>query len=687
MARGRKEKQRTRAEIDEARAESRAAKGKREVTYVDEADGLLYDDTRSLAHNKFLSDVTPKAGYVFHSDYFKVDTYYATIMSFFHAAGSKDDYGAFWGVNRIPSGLPDGVVTVNLEQVRRMGEKWVQDHQDIAENVANTNSREGTRGGSMQMNARNSRVQEDLKIIAQELTDGASYLSVHNRILVKAPTLSLLDEAVNKIGRFYTDRFGTMHAAPYTGAQREEMSNVFAANKVKRGKPFYYTSTEFAGSYNIVTHGMEDPGGEYVGFMVGDVNMSAIVMDVDAYPHHVVVASNGIDEKRGRVRISDMWASKLSQAAMLNGHRVVHIILNGANLDKLGPKLKKSTWTIDMDSGDLNMFEMFGDSKDELAIFATQLRKLVLMAEQAYETTDHDRSIIRGSLEEVATEFYIDKRMWRENAKERREKLRVVGIPHDQVPKLEEFVSYLNMEYKGLVSAARKDNERLHAMSVLATTFRNLLSNNGDLFNTTTTSAVDGAKSGRRVVYDFGRLMKRGKGIAMAQLVNVIGFAIGNISYGDVVIIHGAELIDPGVRDYMNEQLRFLFDEGGRVVYCYDSVEAMLDDVNFNRFDAADWTCLGVMTERIMTRYQDILGQTIPRDLAKLICWKSNDLCYIRRGFDNVVFKQDLILDPGLKFGKMASKMRSGSKWKNLLGGGGKKRKSAISKHASKTQA
>lgn len=615
----------------------------------------------------FFGNIKPNAGYVFHSDYFKVDTYYATVMSFFHIPGASDRYGAFWGVNRIPSGLAKGVTTVNFEQVARMGDGWVSEHQTKAESVAGANTSEQGRAGSLTSKHRASRTQEDLVTIAKELNDGASYLSVADRLLVKAPTLEALDEAVSRISRLYMDRFGTMHAAPFEGAQRQEMSTLFSKNSAKRGSPFYFTSTEYAGSYSLVSHGLEDARGEYVGYMVGDFNTAAVVMDVDDWAHHVVVATPGQATFRGhKVRLSDMWASKISQAAMLDGHRVVHIILDGADMDRLGPAFEASTWKIDMSHGDVNMFEMFGDTDAELSIFPTQMRKLVLMAEQAYETNEHDRAIIRGSLEEIATDFYIDQRMWRANAQEHRERLRVVGIPHDQVPKLEVFVAYLDTEYKKLVNTSAKDPERLHALSVLATTFQNLLSNNGDLFNTQTASSIDGARDGRRVIYDFGRLMRRGRGVAMAQLVNIIAFAVSNLGAGDVVVIHGAELIDPGIRDYVDEQFAHLFDEGGRVAYCYGEVADMVKDVSFNHFDSADWTCLGHMTDRTMGAYTETLGQAVPADLVRLVTKKAEGRCYVRRGFDNVVFVQDLILDTHLEFGKRGAS-GSSSKWRQGL--------------------
>lgn len=591
-----------------------------------------------------LLEIKPKEKYIFHSDYYQVDSSYACIMSFFHTDAAKDDFGPFWGINRIPGGLDSDITVVTFEQIRRMTDGWLHEHQSKSEGISKMNQNEQERAGSHTSRGKANRTEEDLEIIAQELQDGAAYLNVQYRLLVKAPTLEKLDKAIAAIDRLYIDRFATLCAAPYLGEQRKDLSSLFLYNNKKLGKGFYFTSTEFAGSHSLVTHGLEDPTGEYVGYMVGDVNNSAVLFDVNKYKHHIVIANENFNERLGRVYISDMWGSKVSQSCMLNNGRVVHIILNGCDLDKLGPKFKNLTYKIDMNHGDVNMFEMFGDINDELSIFPSQMQKLILMAEQAYETTPNDRSIIRGSLEEIATQFYIDNRMWYENAVVNRSKLRVTGIPHEQVPKLEMFVSYLDMKKKALENAGAKNQEELHAVSVLAVTFRNMLSNNGDLFNTITKSVIDGAKDGKRVLYDFSGLMRRGRGVAMAQLVNIIGYAVGNLSKNDTVIIHGAELIDIGIRDYINTQFEHLYAKGGRVCYLYNDTDKLLDDIDFNHFDKADYTIFGGMTDNTVKTYQEKLGQEIPADLERLITKKGSLVCYIRRGFDNVVFKQDLLL-------------------------------------------
>lgn len=598
----------------------------------------------TFASYPILSDIKPREKYVFHSDYFMVDGKFATIMSFFRPEGASVDFGPFWGVNKIPSGMGKDVDVILFDQIRRQTEGWLREHQNRAETVSRLSENEGNKNGTNSTKAKASKKAMDLATIAEELNDGASYLNVHSRIMVKAPSLRALDDAVSWLERLYIDRFAILSTSPYIGEQRRELSTLFSKVEKKVGKGFYFTSTEYAGSHFLVTHGLDDPAGEYVGEMTGDVNTSAILFDVNKYGHHCVVSDDAYDDSLGRVHVSDLWGSKISQACLLNNHRVAHLILDGMDLKKVGPPLANLTFKIDMNHGDVNMFEMFGERKDQLSIFPAQMQKLILMGEQAYETTESDRSVIRGSLEEIATQFYIGQRMWYENAAANVGKLRIVGIPHVEVPKLEVFVSYLDTAYKAMTNRVARDDEKLHALSILQTTFRNMLSNNGDLFNTTTNPVIDDAKSGRRVVYDFSQLMMRGTGIAMAQLVNVVGFAVGNLGRGDTLIIHGTESIDDSVKPYLTSQLSRLFDKGGRVVYCYNHTDQMLKDKEFCQFDMADYTVFGALTDTLVSEYQKALGQEIPADLVRLITTKSENMSYIRRGFDNVVFRRHLQL-------------------------------------------
>lgn len=628
---------------DRAESSERALKGmsrkERRAFFSRANDGQVRDYPHLLA-------VKPRQGYVFHSDYFEIDGEVGCILSYFHDESARDELPPFWGVNLIPY-LPQNVTAILLEQVSRVSESWLSDKIKASERLDRLDTQEQSENGTTSSRRKASKVSADIEQVIDEIQDGAAYLSVHYRILLKAPSLEVLDDVIDDLRRKYIDAVGNLSIAGHHGLQRQELATLFSPNASKKGKGFHFTSTELAGAFNLVTNGLNDRGGEFVGYMVGDVNNSGVLMDVDMYKHHVVVADD--DKSRAprmkNAQIADMWGSKISQAALINSKRVVHIVLDGADLTgALGPRMETITARIDMSQGDVNPFEVFGERKDQLGLFSTHLEKLVLMTEQAYEPTDSDRSIIRASLKDTLTQFYVDQDMWVRNAKHNVDRLRLVGIPHDQVPQLKLFVTYLDQRYKALTGKTNRDDELLHAYSVLSAVFKDMLDANGDLFNVVTKDVIDGAQKARRVIYDFSSLVNRGKGVAMAQLVNVLAFAASALGEGDTLIVHGAELIDGGVKPYVTDQFERLYRRNARVALCYNGVKAMLDDSEFNHFDEADWTALGAMSDALVPVYEKKLAKRIPVDMTKVITRRGEGLTFLRRGTVNVVFKRDLAL-------------------------------------------
>ncbi|OUS97219.1 hypothetical protein [Rhodococcus sp. NCIMB 12038] len=595
--------------------------------------------------------IKPREKYVFRSDYYKIDGAgaVACILALFHRNEARDEFPAFWGVSRIPADLPEGVSAIVFEQVERKDEKWVDAALARADKLDRLEEREQADGGTMSTKRTAAKAADDLYSTVAELGDGAAYLSVHNRILLHAPSLAALDSAVDKLARQYIDAFSSLHAAPYHGEQRQELSSLFVKNDDKRGNGFHMTSTEFAGSYSLVTNGLSDPAGEFVGKMGGDYNNSAILFEVDRWRHHVVLADQALNHALDRARVVDMWGSKISQAALLNNHRVVHLVLNGADLNTLGPPLEKLTARLDMTRGDVNMFELFGSRKDQLSLYGIHLTKLVLMAEQALGAGDPAAvSIIRSELKDRLTEFYVDQKMWARSAEKNQEKLRLVGLDHNEVPLLQHFVPYLDTMYKKLVQQSNQDTEAQRAIKTLQGVFKDMLQANSDLFNQPTSYEIDSAHSARRVIYDFSGLVHRSKGLAMAQLVNIVGFAVASLREGDVLLIHGADQItDTQVQEYLSAQFERLFRVGARVGYLYENPDSMLENQRFNRFERADYTILGPMAKETISNYEQALHTAIPTELKTLLAATDLAISYLRRGSVNVVFGTELSL--GLK--------------------------------------
>lgn len=604
-------------------------------------------DNAKIAEYPLFRAIKPKSKFLFFSDYFQVDGSYATILTVLHRSGADDNLGYFWGIHLIPRHIGNDVSVRRIEHVGRMSESWIDQHQGRAEGLLNNQASETERDGSLTARQRLSKKQHQLVDVANDLMNGASYLRVAIRLVVKAPSLERLDDAVNKINRQYKDRFDTVFAAPYVGEQKRELSNLLNKVENKMGRNFMFTSAEFAGNYSLVTRGIEDPKGEYIGQMEGDVNNSAVLMDIDNYDSHVVIAGKAEAKTlsdwdfKGQ-RGVDVWGAKLGMNALLRNKRVVHLVLNRASVAGIGIDLSDVTSNVDMTRGDINPFELFGDKEQELSVFPAHLDKMGLMVEQLQPMTDEKRPRIKGALQEVLNDFYVDKRMWSRNAQENRHALRLVGIPHKQVPKLPEFQAYLDMEYNAQVQARNKDPEVMNAYGFLRTAFRDMMDSNGDLFNTTTSTMIDQAAVSSRVIYNFSSLIKRSRGVMMAQFVNALGFAVGNLTEGDVVILHGAEQLASGIKQYVRDQFDQLHDNGVRVVFIYNSIDKMLADRAFNQFESADYTILGGMTKSTIVEYEGALKQEVPIVLKTLLEHKEQHRYYLRRGFDNVVFANDL---------------------------------------------
>ena len=598
-----------------------------------------YDD------NPHLLCLKPREHYLFFSDYIRIDDdTYTCILAMFHNKGALDRFGPFWGLNLLPHNIPKTTKVIRYEQVNRLSDEWVNEHQTRSEKVAEANSVEQGRGGTNTTRRKAGKASTDLEVIAAELLNGATYLHVHYRLQVISPSLKELDASVDQIRKDYIDAFSSLSLEPYQGEQKKELSTLLRNNDRKLGTGYYYTSTEYAGSYNLVTHGIEDHDGEFVGHMTGDVNNSAVLFDIDYYPKNIVVADGVFDDRyKERVRRSNVWGSKIAQAALLNNHKVVHFLLSPVDMNMISPKFESFTNFVNMTQGDLNMFELFGSVEDELVAFPRHLEKIKIMTEQISPPTDDDRTIIRGSLDEALTQFYIDSGMWIANAQNNRHKVRLVGIPHHQVPRLEQLVMNLDQKHKALQAMSIVDQELVHAYGILKTIFRSMLTSNGDLFNTVTSNVFDTVTDKTRVIYDFSELLQRGKGIAMAQMVNVVTYALSGLGPGDVAIFHGCDNIDSiDVKNYLKREFDFLYKRGGRTCLIYDDVAAYMRDLDFNQAIRADYTITSTMAPADAELYEKEFGIQLPNSLKALVTAPQSVNNYLHRGVDNIVFKPDL---------------------------------------------
>ena len=611
-----------------------------------------------IRHSDFFSRIKPKNNYYFFSDYFTIDDKtYGAVLTLLHNDGADNRLTRFWGVlvslNHWSNSEEFKDVRIRfINQARKRTDNWIKAKQEQSERVVASDKQEAQTFSTSDKKTVGEN-EEALNEVMEEIRKGASYLDVRMHYLIKAPSLEVLDNAVRRLNRDLRDDFDTVTAKAFNGAQRQKLNMLLRSTIMKDERQFGFTSDEYAGFYNLVTHGIEDLTGEYVGQMRGDINASAVLLDIDKYRHHVVVASEREAQTLSYTQRdlspnkpllgSDMWGVKIGQVALMNRHRVVHFVLNNADIASVGLDLSRLTANVDMNQGALNPFEAFGNVEDELTIFPALLEKIKLMALMMAGGSETEKSRIRTELTDILTDFYIDKGMWTADSTKvvNRQSIRLVGLPHTEYPRLPEFTAYLRQEYDRLANGETNEPTVQETLRTLRGVFNDMLRVNSTLFDTYTSSNIDDADRDSRVIYDFSATLARGKGVAMAQFVNVLSYAVRSLGSGDVIIIHGAENIDDELKKYITEQFDMLFNKGVRIVYCYGNIEKALSDNSFNKLDEADYTLFGRLSLSDIEQYKEILKRDIPSSLNDLITADRDESWYLRRTFENVVFDCD----------------------------------------------
>ena len=612
-----------------------------------------------IRDSKFHNDVSPRNGYVYYGDYFTIDDKaYGCVLTVLHDDGADDRLAPFWGLTLSLIDAGEGLEDVSvrfINQVSRREKSWVESKIDTNEVVVESNSSElkGANRGSKEKAADNS---SSFTEVSQELNKGASYLDVRLNYLVKAPSLELLDEAIRKINYKLRTTFDTIRVVAKDATQRFEFTHLLRANETKPERAFGFTSDEFGGFSNLVTQGINDLTGQYIGKMTGDVNNSAVVFDVNDYKHSVVIASSAKahtltltpeEIAPNGARGSDMWGVKLAQETLKEGGRGVEVVLNDADVRSIGFDLSKITALVSMSDGDVNPFEVFGTLEDEIGQMAVTTEKLVLMISLVGEMTDSpNKARLKGELASLIPDFYRAHNMWVANVTDSRQRdaVRLVCLPHEEYPLLHHFNVYVAQRHHELLTATHNDPKALEVLGELQGIIKQMLVNNGDLFDNHTRSTIDAIRDLPRVVYDFNSLSDRGEGVAMAQFANVLSFAVRTLGEGDTVIFHGAEHITKEMRDYVGKQIENMYSRRIRVVFVYDSVSAAIKDSDFNDLIKADYTLFGAMDSQEIEEYQKRMRVTINDALADVLMDDKDYMWFLRRSFQNVVFGCDVCI-------------------------------------------
>ena len=624
-------------------------------------DLKAYED-QVIGEKTFLAQITPSRQYKLKEDYVECnDGSVMTILTIYDDFGKTNDLISMWGVHFITTILrslidnPDEINAAFVSTFETKSSKWVEKKQDAAD--SNTNNAEGSKKRKTMF--RSKALDDDLDQIALELTrDNASYVDVALKYQITAKDLDTLNSFIDNITRELNQKIPGIKVTSSNGYIDKTFANLLASPEETPGKRIMMTSTQLAGFYNIVSRGIDDEQGVYVGDQVGEINNNAVVWDMTKFNNYAVI---GASNKFGRRKEyltgkydpmfvntygTHMWVNQLITQLVRKQSRVFTLSLNGFNLS---PNLRSVTSSLDMNEGLINPMEMFGrKNKDEQNAYDSNIEKWKVMLRQLARQTLRekgqniaDEELNRTVLTELTSfleDLYVNYKMWSKNASRSKIGMRNLGIPHEQLPTLDHMESALETQRRKYMSAENYDVQKANAINEIKSLISEMKTKS--IFNCITSPKMDTLGNSRHSLLDFTSLDGTNRNTLLLQIINTFSAIMNQAKESDVVIIYGADRITSLTQAYIEYEIRRARERGVRFVYVYKSPEIMLDNIAFNKMSSADYTLTGFMTPDDIERYDNALSaqknmtDTIKSSISEQLDYRY----YLRRNSENVCF-------------------------------------------------
>lgn len=624
-----------------------------------------------LMHNMTLDRIAPRGNIKYGSIDFEIDGKVATILTFIVRPGTFNKLRPLWGIDTIPKLISNrrlrekNIEAKILHSFERRSDKWAEGKIETATEVSSAGVEETRRASQAIASKVFKQHEEDTNVIAEEIKDGAKYLDLSIRVVLKAPTREDLQEAIHVLEGEYNSIFGSaVELVPFIGEQDVEYANMLDTAQKQRGENYMLTSRELAGSYMLVARGINDPFGSYIGQLAGEVNNDPVLLDsLDFKKLAVIYARDRAEDLtskyhqnvRYNYKATTAWGVKVAQDALIQGRRVVEFVLNQEEPLKVGMNLRNITTHVAMDDkrASINFLEAFSKGFDEIPAYNILVDKIKVFLEQFNEArSSKDNTILLqrdfDNLEDVIQEFYIHQKMWKKNAKSNKEDLRLLNLPHTEYPTLDEFEFFLSF----IVGNAESENKiyglkgKLDSVEKLSRLVRRINNRNGDIFGRHTTINRNAINKKDRIIFDFKTLKLTSHEALMAQFINAFSYGEQELAEDDVLIIHGMDQMTPSVIEFLKKRFNELNERGVKIVLMYENQDVLFTDEKDYRqhndwFINADMKISNSMSAKNIKRYEELLHIELPESVRQGMGGSDTYTYFLNRDRDSVMFNID----------------------------------------------
>lgn len=406
----------------------------------------------------------------------------------------------------------------------------------------------------------------------------------HIRLVIIGPDRETIEDQVKTLNVLLDQRHEGAQWGSLGGDQAERFAGLFQPVRQDR---FSMTTTgsNYAGLNFAVNGGLNDPKGLPVGRDALSLSGSTAFFDMDgtlkrqaiiAIPssatlHQRYPRMDGDNLAASQVPSGSIMAQYAANQAVLNGHRVHHMVLNDfdyleADLFYRKPNVQGMFAKYDVSNVTINPLQGFGDLDDVVQVFSRLQRKIALMFDimNDLELSSESRAIVA----QVIHQFYLQQGLWHPDAERFKGRSKIVNITNpDEYPTLGRLISgFTSMAQQAMSQGREFKTDRVEALKAQLdaqmTTYREILG------RTTSISKRDE----RQVYYDFKRI--ESAKIVQLQFVNLLDYIIWTADKGDVIVFHGCENLWQPVMVNLAETIKAAQNKGIRFIFTFDTISA-----------------------------------------------------------------------------------------------------------------
>ncbi|WP_057755869.1 hypothetical protein [Weissella kandleri] len=457
---------------------------------------------------EFLRDIENGKPVIFHSDFVQYGDGYMTILSVYDYP--KTQQGQGWFRNLFSQSNTISILKIGTED-RAKVEHSLKTAAANAQGIVNAKWQDDSK-----KLAASQEYQSNMDDLNAVINANATFKRVYTRIMVMDRTLPELKKRVAEMQR----KLSTFDIRIYSGEMAMQFSQIFTPamqieKEGNRDKGFPMNAYALAGTFPFNYSYLNDPRGTYMGLSLQQGEMIFDPSYNDG--RHRLVAYMLVV---GNVRMGkSSWAKKNIRPLWARGDKM-WIFDKSFEYEKLVESMYGIHLTMDGSQNNVNLLQVFatvltpeGDI-DEIQSFRTHIEKIkTVYSTLNPEAGTHELNTLTNEL----TEFYIQSRMWSYSPDEHPEEIKVVNLPDENYPILEDFVNYLHSK---LINAANMRPNEVERLENIHSVFDSLISDYGEMFNTVTN--VPDLQQEQVVRFDTSGIANLDKKVYNAQYFNIL---------------------------------------------------------------------------------------------------------------------------------------------------------------------